>query len=76
MWIRHNKIMINLDKCYKIRMNKEGLSGNPCIEFIHGFGQYLPISTEIEYPDTATAERWFDEIQKAMKADVTIFDMR
>ena len=76
MWIRHNKIIINLDKCYNIKIDKAEFSGNPCIRFIQGFGQYLPISTEIEYPDIATAERWFDEIQKAMKANVPIFDMR
>ena len=77
MWIRTNKKMMNLNTVCRITCDREGvMSKGPCITFLHNEGKYCPIHTEVSYPDYPTAERWFDELHKAIKADVPIFDMR
>lgn len=76
MWIRTNRSMIDLKTVRKIKCQSSGINGEPCIAFIHEFGKYMPIQTEICFPDYPTAERWFDELHEAIKANVPIFDMR
>lgn len=73
MYLRTNKGIININKARTISAVGSGvLCDNPCISIRFSNKHYF----EIETPNLAAAQSKLNEIEQALRAEVTFFDMR